>query len=260
MFQVISLFGLSIPVTPLAALMAYLMGSALFELALVRMVPSEKRAPWRRAVSTTSTSAFVGGLAGARLAYALRNADSYLQSPQLLFSFRFDTLDIVSGLLVAGLIGWLFLRRACVPVSNIADAVSIGLAGALLILSLGDFLTGKNYGTQADIFWGVNLWGALRHPVQLYHAFAMGTILGVLWYLQPRLLIGELFWRFVLLYSLSQLILQTFHANAIVWGPGVRVFQTSALLALLVSMYVLSMYARRREQQVNFGENSQRAM
>lgn len=179
----------------------------------------------------------------------MQNFQSYVQSPQLLFSFRPGTLALLPGLAVGVMVIVLYLRRKCVQLPRVTDAGAVGATGALLVLSLGDFLTGSKYGAAADILWGVEQWGAVRHPVQLYNALALALILTSLLHLQPKMLAGELFWRFVLLYSVSQLVVHTFYANAATWGPGIRVWQTAALIGLLASMYVLSFYARLRERQ-----------
>ncbi|MGB7204691.1 MAG: prolipoprotein diacylglyceryl transferase family protein, partial [Anderseniella sp.] len=110
------------------------------------------------------------------------------------------------------------------------------------------FFTGNAYGTPTDVPWGVELWNAMRHPVQLYDAIALLIVLVVLWYLHKKVLDGELFWRFLMLYSLSRLFLDMFHSNASVWGPGIRINQIISLATLLLSLFILSLFAQQREQ------------
>lgn len=248
MVQVVSFFGIAIPVAPLVLLLSYIVACELAERSLGRIAPSSSHLAWRRALTNASSIALLSGLIAGRIAYSLENLQLYAQTPELVLSLCPGILAPLPVILVTCIIIWIFLWRAHIPLAYVADAFAIGAAAALLVLSLGDFLTGSNYGMPANLYWGVDLCGAIRHPVQLYDALALMTILSMLWYLQPRLLSGEVFWRFILLYSLSQLIINTFRANAITWGPGIRVWQTVSLIGLLLSLYVLSLFARTREQ------------
>lgn len=248
MFPVLRVIGLTLPVGPLSLLLALYLGLELSERALTRNAPADKRDAWRAAFQHAAFISLVAGLVGARVGYALQYHVLYRDSPALLLSLRPGTLSLWPGVLTAGLVAVLILRRKQLSLSVAADAGAIGIAGALLVFSVGNFLTGRAYGTVTNVPWGVEMWGAVRHPVQLYTAVALGMTLVVLWYLQRRALPGEILWRFALLYSLSQLFLAAFRANAATWGPEIRIGQTVALVVLLGSMYVLSYYAQQRER------------
>jgi phosphatidylglycerol:prolipoprotein diacylglycerol transferase len=139
--------------------------------------------------------------------------------------------------------------RSRLSMAAAADWAALGATVLLLLIYIGAFVAGRTYGTATDVPWGVDVAGAVRHPVQLYNAAATGVMLLVLWRLRPHLLPGEIFWRFILFYSLSHLIFADFCADAVTWGPGIRMEQTLALATLLGSMYVLSCYAQRRAQR-----------
>lgn len=130
--------------------------------------------------------------------------------------------------------------------NHVADGVSIATTLALILLDVVNFMTGRAYGTTTSVSWAVNVDGVMRHPVQLYSALALSILLLVLWRMRSRALPGEVLWRFVLFYSLIQLIVLDFCASAVIWGAGVRTEQVLSLIMLLGSMYVLSGYAQRR--------------
>lgn len=247
MLPVIPLLGRPIPVGILATLLALYIGMEVAERMLGRLAPAEQRDSWRRSFSQAMMIGVAVGLLGARLGYAARYYQLYVDSPMLLLSLRPGTLALLPGFLLGGAAALFALARQQVPLSSVADAGAVGVAAALLIMDVGNFLTGNAYGTVTAVPWGVYMWNAMRHPVQLYDAAALLVVLGTLWYLQKQLFAGELFWRFLLLYSVSSLFLGMFYATSTIWGPGIRVNQIVALGTLLVSLFVLSFFAQQRE-------------
>ncbi len=248
MFPVINLLGRPLPVGAISILFAFYLGSELAERALGNAALDAQRVTWRKAFGQATLIALVVGLVGARLGYAARYYQLYAESPGLLLSLRPGTLAIMPGLFLGGAFALFYLSRKQIPLAKIADAVAIGVTGALVTLSVGDFFTGNAYGTPTDVPWGVELWNTMRHPVQLYDAIVLLIVLVVLWYLHKKIMDGELFWRFLMLYSLSRLFLGMFYATSAIWGPGVRINQIISLVTLLVSLFVLSFFAQQRER------------
>lgn len=246
MWPVISLGGLTIPIGPLAALLAFYIGSDLGMRALGRVAPPEQRVAWQTAFTNATFAALIAGLIGARLGYAARYFPIYLDAPQLLLSIRPGALALLPGLIAGGAVGLLYLARKNLPTPPISDATAIGITTALAVLSLGRFLTGEGYGLPTTMPWAIDLWGAARHPVQLYEFFFLLVVLGLLWHQQRRVVSGELFWRAVAYVSLVELGAAAFRADAQTWLLGVRVTQVIALIVLLMALYVLSFYGRQR--------------
>ncbi len=166
MFPVIQILGLTLPVGPLAKLLAFWVGSDLGARALGGARHTERRPAWQAAFNNATIASFFVGLVGARLWYAARYYWLYLERPGLLLSVRPGTLALVPGLFIGVAVGIFLLRRAEIPWAQIADAVAVATAGAFVVLSLGNFGTGAAYGVPTSLPWGVELWGAVRHPVQ----------------------------------------------------------------------------------------------
>ena len=245
MFPVIRFLGFTLPVGPVFAVLAFYMGSELGARALGRAAPEQQRGKWWSLFSNASFVAAAVGLIGARLGYAAQYYQLYLASPQLLLSIRPGTLAVIPGLLAGGAAGLFYLQRKDIALATIADAAATGATGALAVLSLRNFLTGTDYGAPTTLPWGVNLWLATRHPVQLYEMVFLLAVLVILWRYHTLALPGETFWLFVALYSFTELLVEAFRANFSTWFMGVRVAQVIALAMLLVALYVLSFYARR---------------
>jgi prolipoprotein diacylglyceryltransferase len=251
MWPVISFFGLTIPVGPLFALLSFYVGSDLGTRSLGRVAPPEERAAWQTAFTNATFAALIAGLIGARIGYAARYFPIYLDAPQLLLSIRPGALALLPGLIAGGAVGLLYLARKNVPTVPTSDAVALGITTALAVLSLGRFLTGEGYGAPTTVPWAIDLWGATRHPVQLYELFFLLVALGLLWYQQRRVVPGELFWRAVAYLSLVELGVAAFRADAQTWLLGMRMTQVIALAVLLAALYVLSFYARQRTDAVH---------
>lgn len=256
MLPVITILGRPLPVDTVSTLLAIYIGIELTERVLARLAPNAQSAAWHQAFTRATMVALVVGLIGARLGYAVRYYELYIESPGLFLSLRPGTFAVVPGLLLGGACALFYLARKQILLSKIADAGAVGLTGALLVVDIGNFFTGHAYGTVTEVPWGVELWQATRHPVQLYDAVSLLLILGALWYLQKKVLDGELFWRFLMLYSVTQLFLGIFYATSAVWGSGIRINQVIALATLLVSLFVLSFFAQQRErdeEQIKYG-------
>jgi phosphatidylglycerol:prolipoprotein diacylglycerol transferase len=139
----------------------------------------------------------------------------------------------------------LYLRRKGIPLAYIADASAVGAVGGLLIWQIRQFLIGLDYGAPTGMPWGLNQWGVMRHPVQLYGAVVLAAILWFLWRYVNAAMPGEPFWLAVALLGLETLLLDVFRADPdTTWG-GIRIGQVIALATLVAALYVLSFYRRQ---------------
>lgn len=249
MFPVIRFLGFTLPVGPAFVVLAFYVGSDLGARALGKVAPVQQQEQWKSQFSNAAFVAAAMGLIGARLAYAASYYRLYVAAPQLLLSIRPGTLALIPGLLVGSVAGFFYLQRKDVTLARSIDAVAIGTTGALAVLSLRNFLTGNDYGAPTELPWGVNLWLTTRHPVQLYEMALLLLVLVLLWRYHPRALPGETFWRFVALYSFTELLVAAFRANVSTW-LGLRATQVIALGSLLVALWLLSKYAQLHDKQV----------
>jgi phosphatidylglycerol:prolipoprotein diacylglycerol transferase len=248
MLPVLRVLGLSLPVGPLFAILAFYAFNEAGARALGRSALAQEQAKWREWFGNASFTAGLIGLIGARLGYAARYYPLYLESPQMLLSIRPGSLALWPGLLAGGAALLFLLRRKGVSLAHITDATAIGLTAALAMLSLRNFLTGYDYGAPTTLPWGVNLWAATRHPVQLYELASLLIVLVILWRTQLVALPGEIFWHSLALYSFVQLLVDAFRANFSTWTSGIHTTQVMALVVLMAAMFVLSFYIRQREQ------------
>ncbi len=252
MAPVIGFLGFTIPVGPVSILLAFLVASDIGGRAIgwlpASSVPASRRDEWMDAYGNALFYGLIVGLIGARLVYATQYASLYWQDPAMLLSIRPGTLALWPGILLGAGTALFVLHRRGVPLSVSIDASVFGLTAGLVVVKLGQFLTGDAFGTSTTAAWGVYLWQATRHPVQLYFAAALLLIFALLLLSRQRAQPGEIFWLFVLLYGLADLFLSAYQANPRIWGPGIRLVQVASLAGMLVAMFVLSYYARSQQQ------------
>lgn len=157
-------FLLQLPL--LALLLGVWIGSALTEKEAARL---------KLPAAAVNNLVFVGlmvGIVGARLAYAARYLQVYVENPLSLLALNLNTLSGFDGLLIglvfAALYGW----RKKLPLQPTLDALAPGLAAFMVALGMAHFLSGDAFGAPADLPWSIYLWSEYRHPSQAYEALA----------------------------------------------------------------------------------------
>jgi phosphatidylglycerol:prolipoprotein diacylglycerol transferase len=118
----------------------------------------------------------------------------------------------------------------------------------MLVLPLANLASGNGFGAETSLPWGIELWGAMRHPVQIYEAIGAGL---VLWYLWPtrqpeNAIPGLVFVQFVGLSAVARLFFEAFHGGSLVAFGGLRAAQVVAWLVLAAALWG---YAKLSQEQ-----------
>ncbi len=242
MLPVIRLFGLTVATGPLLSLIAFWIGEEVGGRTMERLAHSPEGRRWRNAFGSASLVALLTGVIAARLGYAFSNVTLYTGEAGLLFSLRPENLATIPGLLAGFLALLIVLRRNSVPSVIVIDAVAIAGSAALALLAIRDYLIGIGYGMPVP--WWISTNVTWRHPVQLYEAALLFLLTFILWFTLPSAQPGQTFWRFVLGYSVSQLIVDAVRGDSWLVLAGIRGTQVVALAGVLVAVYVLSFYDR----------------
>ncbi|MCL4294373.1 MAG: prolipoprotein diacylglyceryl transferase [Anaerolineae bacterium] len=198
--------------------------------------------------------ALVATVLGARLVYVVTHWSAYRGALLSALSLTPTALSWPEGALIGGVVAIIYWSRRRLPVGATLDALAPGLVIALTLERLGAFLDGRDFGEPTTMPWGVYLWDAVRHPVQLYEMIALLVIFGMLWWQEERehfdifqiTLVpfrGYIFTLFVALYAGSRLFLEAFYANTSLLPGGIRTAQVVALVVLLGAVWYL--YRRR---------------
>lgn len=187
---------------------------------------------------------------GARLVYVVTDWAAYRGALLSALSPTPTALSWPDGALIGGVVALIYWSRRRLPVGTTLDALAPGLALAVALERLGAFLDGRDFGEPTTWPWGVYLWDAVRHPVQLYELAALLVIFGILWWQEERRRFeplglwlipfkGYTFVLFVALYAGARLFLEAFRAGAPLLPGGIRTAQVIALAALLGVVWYL---------------------
>lgn len=231
-------FGpLSLPTTPIAALLAMTFGleiAARYGRRLGLAIDD---------VWNTGLIAILSGLLVARLWNVLEFWSIYLQEPGLLLSIRPSGFVFWPGVVAALITAYLFLLRKALDPLRVLAAFTVGLVAAGIVLAIGAFLTGTRLGTVSTGPWALPHFEEYRHPVGLYQAAGLWLLFTLLWLRHDRQHPGRTVLLAALGYALIRLATDAFVEGGADIG-GLRVSQIGALVAAL---FLLWMLARNRD-------------
>lgn len=219
-------------------------GGLLLVLALVLGSTLMERVARRRGGDTLAeqaSSVFLPALAGAaiggRLWYGLLNWDLYGPAPQLFLALRIADLAWPGALLGGLLAGWLWCGWRRFDTVALADAAAQALLPAQALASVGLLLSGEAFGLPTTLPWAVPLFGATRHPTQLY--LALASLLGYValrWLGRRTLAPGTLFVAYLIVQGLTFLLLEPLRADSLLLPYGIRATQLVGLGFVLVAL------------------------
>jgi prolipoprotein diacylglyceryltransferase len=176
----------------------------------------------------------VSGIVGARLSFALQEPSIFQDRPLNLLSLTPSMLDPTGGAAVALIAMLIYGNRKKIALWSTLDALTPFLAVMSLALSLSHLASGNAYGVPTSLPWGIQLWGAQRHPTQIYEIIAAGLILGWICFqaLKHTLPTGRTISQFVALTAGAQLLIMGFRGDQVLRVFGLRGDQVAAWFIL----------------------------
>jgi prolipoprotein diacylglyceryltransferase len=188
----------------------------------------------------------IAGIVGGRLSFVGQNFATFAQNPTNLLSLNPGLFDPLGGAVVALLAMWVYGQRKALPFWATLDML-VPFAGVMVIaIALANLASGRGFGLTTDLPWAIDLWGADRHPTQIYDGIAaLAVILGLWWRRNALHPAGMLFLIFAALTSATHLFLLGFRADSVTLANGMRVAQWAAWGVLALSLWGIS---QRRER------------
>jgi phosphatidylglycerol:prolipoprotein diacylglycerol transferase len=242
-----------LPVLQVGPLAIQLPGLILLAGVWFAILAAERTAAGRGVVPDRVTSlimiSLVAGIMGARLGYALRFLDLYLDRPLALLALNPNTLAGFEGLVVGVLAGLTYAQRRKLPLLTVLDVLAPGLALFMIALGLAHLASGDAFGAPTSLPWAIELWGAERHPSQLYETLLAGLIFWLTLKLEQRTAFdGFLFTSLVALQAAGRLFLEAFRGDSRIIAESLRVAQLASLGLLAASLLALHLLRRRSAQ------------
>jgi phosphatidylglycerol:prolipoprotein diacylglycerol transferase len=219
-------------------LLLLLAALAAFQLA-VRIAERRGGAALAGRVEALFLPVVLGALVGGRLWYGLLNWDLYGPNPALFVAPRIAELAWPGALLGGMLVGWLRSRARLYGLGALADTAALALPPAHLIASIGLLLSGEAFGAATTLPWAIPLFGAMRHPTQLYYALAaLATWAALLRLDRAEPPAGLTFTAYLGLQGAALLLVDALRADSLLLPAGVRAAQVLGLALLVAALLV----------------------
>ena len=191
----------------------------------------------------------IGYLLGGRIMFVLENLNAFTQNPQSLYSLNLDLFDPIGGSIVTLLIALVYGQRKDLSLWPTLDVLTPLFAVFALGLGLAHLASGSAFGKETVLPWGIQLWGALRHPSQVYEIITASLILGLLWFQKADTRPGIHFLTFAALTSGARLFLESFRGDSTLIFGGLRLAQLSAWVILVFSLFFTDRINKERSLQ-----------
>ncbi len=245
MFPTLQLGPLALPAAPLALILSVWLGLSLSEQF------AKKRRQNADGLYNLTFIAILSGIAGARLFFAIQNFSAFVQTPLSLFSRETGSLDPFGGFASALVAALIYGQRAKLRLWPTLDGLTPLFAVFAVGLGISRLASGEAFGMETSLLWGIELWGAVRHPTQVYEiVLAAAILLGLGWKTKADLKTdfvtesqketdsnGRLFLLFVALTAGAQLFVEGFRGDSTLLPGGFRAGQVIAWLVLLAAFW-----------------------
>lgn len=243
MLPYLNVFGVAIAFSPLILILGIWLGASLSEKV------AHKHGLTGETVFNLIFTSLAAYIIGGRLSFAIQNPSAFADNLLNLFSRNLGLFDPLGGAVVALIAAAVYGQRKNLKLWPTLDALTPAIAVVMLALPLANLASGEAYGAPSDLPWAIELWGAARHPVQLYEAVGAAIILWVLWpgRVENEAYAGSIFLQFTVLSALARLVFEAFRGSSLVITP--LDLRASQLIAWLVLAAALWAYQSRRTKQ-----------
>jgi phosphatidylglycerol---prolipoprotein diacylglyceryl transferase len=196
---------------------------------------------------------FVAAFAGGKFFLFFEDPEFYYKNPMKLMMGR-GFVFYGSFLFAVPVMLWYF-RRQRLPVYTMLDVMAVTTCLVHAFGRLGCFLAGCCHGKPTSSALGVTFTSEVcfakplhtpLHPTQLYEAFFIFAVMGVLLFLRSRRkFYGQLFFVYLLAYAVGRFVIEYFRGD---YSRGYVIdgyLSISQLVAMLIFVTVAILYLRR---------------
>lgn len=189
--------------------------------------------------------ALLGTAVGGRLWYMAFNLDLVARTPSALWALRLSDWAWPGALLGGTLAAYLFCRWRAYNKVTLADLAALALPLPQAIASVGLLLSGEAFGAPTTLPWAITLFGAERHPTQLYYALAaLGCFVVLHWLARGETRVGALAACSLLLQGITMLMIEPLRGDSLVLLGGIRAAQVVGLVLVLAALLWLRHMSR----------------
>jgi prolipoprotein diacylglyceryltransferase len=187
-------------------------------------------------------------LGGQLLAFAAHWA-AFSSSPASILSLNKDLFDLWGGMASAAIAAAVVIQRKRLPAWQALDLLSVLLAALSVGLALSHLASGAAFGRTTDLPWAIQLWGARRHPTQVYELVAGLITFAAIWFWNAGVQPGRRFLWWLALTALGRLVIEGFRGDSTLLLGGVRLAQVVAWIVLAGALAVLELLQARGRKE-----------
>ena len=181
----------------------------------------------------------IAGILGARLFFILGNLNSFTGNYINIFSLNPGLLDPFGGLATATLAAYIYGQKHKLPLWETLDALTPLFAVMMIGIGLSHLSSGNAYGMETSRPWGVNLWGAKRHPSQVFEIVASLIALALIWHDISKVKFpGQIFLKFSMITLIWIILIEGFRGDSQTVMAGVRSEQIGAFVILAIVFFI----------------------
>lgn len=211
-----------------------------------------------------SLSILAAAIVGAKLLLVIVERRRYFEHPRELIEVIRSAGVFYGGLICASVVGIWYMRRHRLPVWKVTDMAAPSIALGEAIGRWGCFAAGCCYGKRTDGPFGITFTDPFArdavgtpldvplHPTQIYLSLNAFLIFLVLqWAYRRRSFDGEVFWLYVLLYSITRGIIEVWRGDLVRGFVIPSVLSTSQFIGGMAAVLSIAMmlYLSRRQRQ-----------
>lgn len=182
----------------------------------------------------------VTGILGARIVYAVRYFDAFSETPLDFLSLNPGLFDLNGGIGIGFITTLIYGNRRHVPFWEFLDALTLLLAVTATSYYLSQLASGDAFGLETSLPWGIPLWGARRHPTQIYNFLAAIGVLVIIWlkakFAGKSNIPGNAFLAFIAFSAGARLLLDAFRGDSVIIFYQIRITQVLAWCLLATSV------------------------
>lgn len=251
MLPIIQIGPLAIQTTGLIILLSIWLGISLAEKS------ANKRGITTNTLDNLILIGLASGIIGARLIYVIKYIDIFIASPISIISLNPGLLDPFGGVVIAIISMIIYGRKKNLQFWRTMDVLTPFFAVMGVAMGLSHLASGAAFGMETDVPWAIDIWGASRHPTQIYEIIAAGIILAIVWpsrsiWLKTKS--GVYFLSFIAMSAGARLFLEAFRADSNIILGGFRSAQIIAWFVLAISFW--GIYKLSKEKKWTILRNS----
>jgi phosphatidylglycerol:prolipoprotein diacylglycerol transferase len=202
----------------------------------------------------------LAAILGSRLLYVLTTLSDFANNPLDVFAIWKGGLVFYGGVIAAVPVGIWYVKKHSLPVWKTADIIAPYAALAHAFGRLGCFFAGCCYGAPTGGPFGIvcndphslSPLGVALYPTQLMESGGDLLIFGALILLrQHKKFDGQLFWLYLLFYSVLRFIIELFRGDAIrgvYFGGFISTSQIIAVLLFGASLVMLWRLGKKKKE------------